>query len=79
MKFGTSSTGEHLLDTSGKNPDCVEQLERLLQKARDGEVVGIAGAVQFKDGSTSTHRSGFIYNQRIIGALFQMATNISQG
>lgn len=66
-----------IINTSGINEGCVEQLERLLQKAKDGEIVGIAGSVQYADGSTSGHRAGFLRTQAIVGALFCQATDMA--
>lgn len=66
-----------IVNTSGINEDCVEQLEHILEKARNGEIVGIAGAVQYADGSTSGHRSGFLRIQAIVGALFCQMTSIA--
>jgi len=58
-----------LLNERGQNDECVKLLEELLEKAKAGEIVGLSGAVQFADGSTVNRSGGFLYSQRIVGAL----------
>lgn len=55
---------------TGINEGCIECLEMLLEKAKNGEIVGIAAAVQHADGSTSAPGGGFVFNRRIVGELF---------
>lgn len=54
----------------GINEQCIECLEVMLEKARNGEIVGVVAAVQHADGSTSGPVGGFIHNSRIVGELF---------
>lgn len=68
---------ESILSDKGVNDDCVEYLEHLISKARDGEIVGVAVAIQFADGSTGSTTSGFIFNQRIVGALMTQVVKLS--
>jgi hypothetical protein len=70
--------GDTILTDQGRNEDCVEHLERLLEKARNGEIVGVAEAVQYADGSTGHGVGGFIHNQRIVGALMTRVVKLSQ-
>jgi hypothetical protein len=69
---------ETILTDKGVNDDCVGYLEGLLDKARNGEVVGVAVAIQFADGSTASTASGFIFNQRVVGALMTQVVKLSQ-
>lgn len=68
--------GEPILE-DGKNPECVEYLEQMLEKARSGEIVGVAIAMQYADGASSSGRAGFLFNQRVIGALMQQVVRLS--
>ena len=65
----TSLSGSSVINERGVNDNCVEQLERLLQKARDGEIVGVASAIQYADGSTSWCKAGFLWTNSVIGSL----------
>lgn len=62
--------GNEVSSERGINETCVECLERLLSKAKDGEIVGVSVAIQYLDGSTSSTVGGYIYNRRIIGEMF---------
>lgn len=50
------------------NADVVETLEKLLDRARSGEVIGIAYAVQHPERMTSYWRAGFC-SRAILGAM----------
>lgn len=69
--------GDEILPASGVNQDCIECLERILEKARQGEIVGVAMAVQYADGSTSGPCSGFLFNSRVVGELMIRVTKLS--
>ncbi|NSY17256.1 hypothetical protein [Neorhizobium sp. AL 9.2.2] len=61
--------GNTMLSDQGTNEDTVEFLERLLQKAKDGEIVGVCAAVQYADRSTGDGNAGFFWNAPMIGGL----------
>lgn len=71
--------GDEIVTQEGVNHECVACLERALEKARDGEIVGVAMALQYADGSTSGPMGGFIYNSRIIGELMLRVMRLSNG
>ena len=72
------ASGETILNERGVNDDCVTSLEGLLQKAKDGEITGICGAVQYVDHSTGTVMAGFTWNSALIGCLMRMVYSLSQ-
>lgn len=61
--------GGRILSERSQNEDCVTCLEGLLQKARDGEVCGVAVAVQYSDRSNGETVGGFIWNRPMVGSL----------
>lgn len=61
--------GDRILSPRGQNDDCVACLEGLLQKARDGEVCGVAVAIQYSDRSNGETVGGFVWNRPIIGSM----------
>lgn len=63
------SNKDVMKDASNQNAACVAALEELLQKAKDGEVVGIAYAVQYQDRSAGNAAAGFLFDTQIIGCL----------
>lgn len=71
--------GDEIVPQSGGNQECIECLERVLEKARNGEIVGVAMAAQYADGSTSGPAGGFLYNSRIVGELMIRVTKLSGG
>ena len=71
--------GNEIVTAAGTNQDCIECLERILEKARNGEIVGVAMACQYADGSTSGPRAGFLYNARIVGEMMIAVTRLSGG
>jgi hypothetical protein len=64
-----SITGETLSDGKTPNEMCVKGLEEMLEMARSGEIVGIAGAVQFHDNSGGYHFHGHVGSYSVLGAL----------
>lgn len=70
--------GDEIKSSSGVNEICIEGLESLLEKARNGEVVGVSIAAQHPDGSTTGYCSGFLYNARIVGELMIQVTRLSK-
>ena len=71
--------GGVILTERNQNDKCVELLESLLQKAKDGEVIGINVAIQYADGSNGSTGAGFIYNNRQMGALMTEVFKLAQG
>jgi hypothetical protein len=57
------------------DPDVVRELERWLERARTGEVVGIAVAVHFSDGATGSSWGGVI-SMGVVGQCFGLAQRI---
>lgn len=53
----------------GPNTDLVEVLEDLLERAKGGEIVGIAGAILYRDEATGTCVAG-ISMRSLLGTLF---------
>lgn len=62
--------GGQVLADRGHNEDCVECLEMLLAKAKDGEICGVAVAIQYTDRSNSEATGGFLWNRSVIGSLY---------
>lgn len=71
------SDGVVVIDRDGVNPFTIETAEAILAKATAGEIVGIAAAYTFADGSVGTIIGGQARTLGIIGALTQMATRMS--
>lgn len=69
--------GEEVLSDLNRNEGCVDALERMLQKAKDGEIIGFAAALQYRDGSNSGTQCGFVYDNRLVGCLMGLVTKIS--
>lgn len=69
--------GDVMLNERGQNDDCIETLERLLQKAKDGEIVGVAASAQYADRSVSESVGGFIWNSPCIGSLMCMVARFT--
>ncbi len=55
--------------TEAPNETVVRELERLLDAARSGEIVGIAGAYMHKDRMVTYSYAGLIGGYSVIGAL----------
>lgn len=72
-----SKDGATMLNERGQNDDCVETLERLLQKAKDGEIVGVAVSVQYADRAVGESIGGFIWNRPCIGSLMCMVARFT--
>ncbi|WP_199925225.1 hypothetical protein [Neorhizobium sp. SOG26] len=53
-------------------------LERLLQKAKDGEICGVAVAIQYTDRSNSETLAGFLWNRSVVGSLHYLMRKIGQ-
>jgi hypothetical protein len=69
--------GETIASSSGENEECILRLEELLDKAKNGEVVGIVCAVQYADGAHGCAEGGFVYDVRMAGELFCAATRLA--
>lgn len=61
--------GGLVLSERGQNEDCITCLEGLLQKARDGEICGVAVAIQYSDRSNGESVGGFIWHRGAIGSM----------
>lgn len=57
------------LPARATNEHCVETLEKYLEKARFGEIVGIVIAAQFEDKMSGWDAAGLTYTHSIVGAL----------
>lgn len=60
--------GTELIGPEGYNRKVVAGLERLLQKARDGEIVGYSAILNYGDGSVSTTCQGASATYASVGA-----------
>lgn len=60
--------GTELIGPDGYNRKVVAGLERLLKKARDGEVVGYSVVLSYKDGSASISCQGAAATYSSVGA-----------
>lgn len=58
MATVVSLNGTKLASPGNPNPDLVESLTDLLQRAKDGEVIAYMAAVNNADGSTGKWQSG---------------------
>ncbi|MDW9528076.1 hypothetical protein RWE87_04940 [Sinorhizobium meliloti] len=70
--------GDRILSERGQNEDCIASLEGLLQKARDGEICGVAVAVQYSDRSNGETVAGFVWNRSLIGSLTYLIKRLSE-
>jgi hypothetical protein len=70
--------GGRILTERGQNEDCIECLERLLQKTKDGEICGVAIAIQYTDRSNAETTAGFLWNRSVIGSLHYLMRNIGK-
>lgn len=65
------------------NEACIDTLRELLEMAESGEIVGLAGAIMYGDGSSAYRISGTVDQYRIIGALEcakgQMVSDVLEG
>ena len=52
-------------------PTCVKELERLLEAAKAGEIVGIAVGLQFRDGMGSYSIAGRVGAYSLLGAMLK--------
>lgn len=66
------TSGDTVVTERGQNDECVECLEGLLAKARNGEITGVCVAVQYADRSTGDAVGGFIWNTALIGCLMRV-------
>lgn len=70
--------GTTLISESGYNESVVASLESILQKARDGEIVGFSGILNYKDGSLSTTCSGAAATYTSLGAATGLVHRLAQ-
>lgn len=66
-----------VMSERGVNENCVSSIEDLLQKAKDGEITGYCGAIQYSDKSTGTVLAGFTWNSALIGCLMRLVHKLS--
>lgn len=64
-----ATSGARITNDRGVNEDAIGCLERLLDKAKNGEIVGVVAAVQYADGSVGSPRGGFCHEMTMTGAL----------
>lgn len=69
MGIVVHTDGDVMLNERNQNEGCIETLELLLKKAKDGEIVGIAASAQYADRSVAESVGGFIWNRPCIGSL----------
>ena len=70
--------GNRILSESGQNQDCVACLEGLLQKAKDGEICGVAVAIQYSDRSSGETVAGFVWHRCVVGSLTFLIKRLTQ-
>lgn len=51
------------------NPTVVQELERLLEAARSGEIVGVAGTYMHKDRSVTYSYAGLVAGYSVVGGI----------
>jgi len=56
-------------------PDVITELEQLLEQARSGEVVGLAVALAYRDGTSSCGWGGIV-SISVVGQCFSVAQRI---
>lgn len=64
-----SLRGNVSLETGKPNPTVVEELERLLEAARSGEIVGLAGSYIHKDKMVTYSYAGAVASYGLLGGL----------
>ncbi|TNE43431.1 MAG: hypothetical protein EP341_11455 [Sphingomonadales bacterium] len=74
-----SIDGGPVIDGRDPNPDCVAELEDLLEMARSGEIVGIAGTIIHHDEGTSRITAGFCRSPRVVGSLAVLQQSFVMG
>lgn len=70
------TNGDRILTERSQNEDCVSCLEGLLQKAKDGEICGVAVAIQYTDRSNGESVAGFLWNRSVVGSLHYLMRRI---
>ncbi len=60
--------GGPVMEAFDKHEGLIEELERMLEQARSGEIVGLAGAVMHRDQATGVRVVG-LSNRALLGAL----------
>ncbi|MEM6354079.1 MAG: hypothetical protein AAF844_00140 [Pseudomonadota bacterium] len=58
----------------GPVPDVVEALEWALERARNGEIVGVAAVMLYRDESTHDIRVGVLNSSCVYGEMFRLAS-----
>lgn len=70
--------GEKLIvDERGACPDVVTELEGWLERARSGEIVGMALAAQFFDGASGGRRVGAV-SRALVGQLVSLQVRVTR-
>lgn len=67
-----SIQGDEVRSERGTNKDALASLASVMKMAKSGEVVGVAIAIQFADGSSGTNIGGFLRHYPVVGALEDM-------
>lgn len=71
-----SLSGDPIAPSGGVSEQCVEELERLLQMARNGEIKGFACTAVHSDNSGSYTISGFVGGYSMLGACEAMKSEL---
>jgi len=64
-----SLRGHVTLESGKPNPTVVEELERLLEAARAGEIIGLAGSYIHKDKMVTYSYAGAVASYGLLGGL----------
>lgn len=61
--------GDQIVGNEGYNEECVAFLEDLLERSKQGEIIGVCAAVQYADKSAGDGQAGFFWKTGMIGCL----------
>jgi hypothetical protein len=64
--------------TSEPNPTVVQELERLLEAARAGEIIGLAGCYMHRDKIVTYSYAGLVAGYSIVGSLSCLKERLMQ-
>lgn len=67
--------GQTVADTRKPDPEVIKAAERLLERAKSGEIVGVAGAYLFRDDAIGRFSAG-MFNYGLAGALSNVINGI---
>ena len=69
MTVQAINDGYEIKNEAGVNEDLIDGLEELLKQAKDGEIVGLCGAIQYGDDAVSSFAYGYRRHYPMMGAL----------